>query len=139
MNYTDWIRAVNTALTQTASLTLDVTATLNGGKLDITVDSRGVNGDTQGKLQLWIVEDGITAMQLMPDGDANADYVHNHVLRAAVNGAWGDDFSLAEGATDSRNYTGFALDEAWNVQRLRVVAFVYNDDGVQQAAVVGVE
>ena len=79
-----------------------------------------------------VLEDGITAMQLMPDGSANREYVHNHVLRTAVNGAWGESFTINEGETKQQTLSQ-AVDSKWNTANLSIVAFVYNDDGVEQA------
>ena len=78
------------------------------------------------------MEDGITAMQLMPDGSANSQYVHNHVFRVAVNGTWGEDFELQEDETKMTSHTQ-VIDPSWNPANLSVVAFVYNDQGVLQA------
>ena len=69
----------------------------------------------------------------MPDGPANQEYIHNHVFRAAVNGMWGEDFSVEEGKTVERIMTQ-ALESNWNKEQLSIVVFVYNDSGVQQAA-----
>ena len=91
----------------------------------------GVDGNTQGKLQLWLVEDEVTAFQMMPDGTRNDNYIHNHVFRAAVNGEWGDDITVQEGYSIDKDYT-FNLDEEWNPDKISIVAFVYNDSGVLQ-------
>ena len=85
------------------------------------------------KLQIWLVEDGIVAFQKMPDGTKKADYVHNHVLRDAVNGAWGEDFELE--AQDTKAFAhSYDVPANWNMDQLYVVAFAYNDDRVIQAA-----
>ena len=68
----------------------------------------------------------------MPDGKANASYVHNHVLRAAVNGTWGEDFAIDEGEIRTLVLSK-DIGDGWNAKNLSVVAFVYNDQGVQQA------
>ena len=139
VNYTDWTAAVIKELAKPATLSLGVTAKLNDSKIDIIVSAMGTDGSTQGKLQVWIVEDGITALQLMPDGSSNANYVHNHVLRAAVNGAWGEDISVSESVTTEKAYNGIAVADDWNTSHLSIVAFVYNDQGVQQATRAKVE
>ena len=93
----------------------------------------GTDGNTTGKLQIWLLEDRIEAMQLMPDGTANSKYLHNHVLRTAVNGTWGEDFSIKEGETKVVKKS-LERDLSWDYNTLSIVAFVYNDKGVQQAA-----
>ena len=74
----------------------------------------------------------------MPDGTANTSYVHNHVLRAAVNGTWGEDFTIKEGEQKTLTLSMDVEDE-WNARNLSIVAFVYNDQGVQQAVKAKVE
>lgn len=132
VNYTDWARVVKEELAKTAPLRMKMTAQLVAGQIEIALETLGTDGRTAGKLQVWIVEDQITALQLMPDGTANADYVHNHVLRAAVNGPWGDEFAISEGEQKSQVMTAI-VEEGWKPANLSVVAFVYNDAGVQQA------
>ena len=85
------------------------------------------------KLQLWIVEDNITAFQKMPDGKTKNDYVHNHVLRDAVNGAWGDEFSLEANETKEFTYA-YSIPSSWKTADLAIVAFAYNDEKVVQVA-----
>lgn len=132
VNYTDWAKAVKEELTKTAPLDMSLSATLSDGQVQIHLSEYGTDGQTTGKLQVWLLEDQITAMQLMPDGTADADYVHNHVLRAAVNGTWGEDFTIGEAEIKEQELTQI-LDATWDPQHLSVVAFVYNDNGVVQA------
>lgn len=132
VNYPDWTRTVREELQKTAPLQLRLGAVLHGDQVDIAVEAMGTDGSTSGRLQVWLLEDSITAMQLMPDGKRKDDYVHNHVLRTPVNGAWGDEFAVAEGET-SRAVLSQTVDEAWNRRQLSVVAFVYDGQGVQQA------
>ena len=82
---------------------------------------------------MWLIEDSITALQMMPDGTANYQYQHNHVLRASMNGEWGDDFTLNEGETKDLSFS-IAAENAWQLSNLRIVAFVYNAEGVIQVA-----
>ncbi|MBO4811340.1 MAG: Omp28 family outer membrane lipoprotein [Prevotella sp.] len=86
---------------------------------------------SSGQLQVWITEDDITALQDQ-NGTIIRDYTHNHVLRAAVNGDWGEAINWG-GADASRelHYTA-TLQPGWNTKNLGIVAFVYNDDGVVQ-------
>ena len=132
VNYTDWPKAVKEELARTAPLNMKLGARLEQGQLAIGLSVFGTDGQTAGKLQVWVLEDQITALQLMPDGTANTSYVHNHVLRAAVNGLWGDAFAIGEGETKELAFST-AVGEGWNAANLSVVAFVYNDQGVQQA------
>lgn len=133
INYTELAAAVKEELSKPASVSLKVSATAdNDHTLHIHISAIGINDTVTGKLQLWILENNIIALQLMPDGSANADYVHNHVFRKAVNGTWGEDITIREGETKDWEYTQ-AIESVWNVNNLSVVAFVYNDNGVIQA------
>ena len=135
VNYTDWPAIVKEELAKPAPLTIKAEATMDndGHMIDINLTMTGTDGNTTGKLQIWLLEDRIEAMQLMPDGTANSKYLHNHVLRTAVNGTWGEDFSIKEGETKVVNKS-LKRDLSWDYNTLSIVAFVYNDQGVQQAA-----
>lgn len=130
-NYTDWTKDVSTALAHTTGLQMEVKAERNGDNIDITVNEVMMDGNYSGKLQVWLLEDSITALQLMPDGSANREYVHNHVLRTPVNGTWGEDFTIAEGEQKEQAMTQ-KIDAAWKADNLSIVAFIYNDNGVEQ-------
>ena len=141
-DYTNWTSIVRQALQDTASLSLTLAATYDGAThtASATVRALGTRGTTDGRLQLWVVEDSITDVQLMPDGSTNREYVHNHVFRTAVNGTWGTPFRIAEGETtflhegEPTDEAIFAIemDAAWVPQHVSVVAFVYDDAGVAQ-------
>jgi hypothetical protein len=60
--------------------------------------------------------------------------MHNHVFRDAINGTWGEDVTLTLGEQKVIEHKDFTLDVAWKPENLSVVAFVYNNDGVLQAA-----
>jgi hypothetical protein len=130
-NYTDWTAAVRQQMSQPSSIKMALTATLSNGQIAISVEEEPYS-DYSGKLQVWVLEDGITALQSMPDGTNNANYVHNHVLRTPVNGTWGQDISLTKGTKAQQSMTQ-AVDPEWNTEKLSIVAFVYNDSGVEQA------
>lgn len=130
--HTDWAAAVREELSKSAPLELGVSATQSSNQLYITISAHGTDGLVKGKLQVWLLEDSIVAMQMMPEGGVETDYVHNHVLRATVNGMWGDDFSINEGEIKDTLLT-FQPETAWKPEHLSIVAFVYNNEGVMQA------
>ena len=100
------------------------------GTIEIDVEYLAVK-DFLGKLQIWITEDGIVAPQMLPDGTLDSNYIHNHVLRSAVNGTWGDDISWPSGSQGMLKFSA-ELQQDWNPLHLSVVAFVYDDKGVHQ-------
>ena len=138
-DYPSWGTIVRDELSKTAPLVLQVNVScdVNSRQMTVTAICQGTDGNTQGKLQLWVIEDGITAFQYMPDGSTNREYVHNHVFRASVNGTWGTDINVVEGAVNT-TYFDCTLDEAWVPENLWVVGFVYNNHGVCQATKVKV-
>ena len=134
-NLNNWAAEVGLIISEKANLSVNIANAYDAKtrKLTTKVEAFGVNGTVSGKLQVWIVEDGIKAMQLMPDGSANQEYIHNHVFRAAVNGTWGEDITVKEGETTSNDYS-YVLPETGNADNISVVAFVYNGNGVENVA-----
>lgn len=134
-HYNNWAAMVGTIISEKANLSVKIANAYDADKrtLTTTVEADGVNGTVNGKLQVWIVEDGVPALQMMPDGSANKEYIHNHVFRAAVNGTWGEDVTVKEGETTKKQYQ-YVLPEAWNADNIAIVAFVYNDGGVENVA-----
>lgn len=134
-HYNNWAAMVGTIISEKANLSVKIANAYDAATrtLTTTVGADGVNGTVNGKLQVWIVEDGVKALQMMPDGKSNKEYVHNHVFRAAVNGTWGEDVTVKEGETTTKQYS-YVLPETWNADNIAVVAFVYNDGGVENVA-----
>lgn len=134
-HYNNWAAMVGTIISEKANLSVKIANAYDAATrtLTTTVGADGVNGTVNGKLQVWIVEDGVKALQMMPDGKSNKEYIHNHVFRAAVNGTWGEDVTVKEDETTTKQYQ-YVLPEAWNADNIAVVAFVYNDGGVENVA-----
>lgn len=134
-HYNNWAAMVSTIISEKANLSVKIANAYDAATrtLTTTVGADGVNGTVNGKLQVWIVEDGVKALQMMPDGKSNKEYIHNHVFRAAVNGTWGEDVTVKEGETTTKQYS-YKLPEAWNADNIAIVAFVYNDSGVENVA-----
>lgn len=130
----DWIGKTAYDLKEAAQINISLANTYHSASntVDITTELVGSGSTTiNGKLQLWVTEDSINAYQLMPDGSRNDAYIHNHVLRAAVNGTWGDDVTVAPGQSLAKSYE-MKLDSSWKANHLYIVAFVYDEDGVKQ-------
>lgn len=135
--YTAWAASVRNELQKTALLSIHVdneyAETTRQLSIHTTLESvKGIN-EVSGKLQLWLVEDGITSIQVMPDNSYNQAYVHNHVFRDAVNGTWGEDVTMEEGTPTETDHT-YTIPADWKPNKVAVVAFVYNDSGVLQVA-----
>lgn len=130
MEYQMWGSAVKEELEQksTVDLTLRTSAT-ETGEMQIQVVCTP-SGNYNGKLQLWLLEDNIVARQAQPDGKMQKEYNHMHVYRASINGIWGTDIDLSQAVVTS-DFTYKVNPEAYNLEQLSVVAFVYNDQGVE--------
>lgn len=132
VNYTDWVTKVREEMQKTSSIKMELEATISGDQINIKVIEENLDSVVyNGFLQVWVLEDSITATQKMPDGSANKNYVHNHVLRSAVNGSWGDAIHLDANEPVEKAYP-LSIDAAWDFSHLSIVAFVYNNSGVEQ-------
>lgn len=131
-----WQGAVFMAGLTAPKVKIALSAKMNGGKLDITADLNAEETMAGAHCQLWIVEDNIVTLQ--QDGkEYIMDYVHNHVYRSSPNGIGGtrigDETSTQIVAND------IILDTRWNIDNLKVIAFVYTNGDVLQAEEVKVE
>jgi hypothetical protein len=100
-------------------------------------------GAADDRIVVYLIENNLVSLQKdyrLPSPSDVPDYQHQHVLRASLNGTWGD--ALADrgpvpgpGTRLTRNYT-FTLPSGWDAANCQVVAFVYSASagGVRQAA-----
>ena len=135
MDKTVWTDALQYMLTLDTSLDIRVKAEQksdNAADISVKVICTREEAAVSGKLQVWLTEDHIVAQQDSM-GVHLANYVHNHVLRAAVNGEWGEDVSVSGQAAQQELHYTATLSPAWKAENLSVVAFVYNYQGVEQA------
>ena len=78
----------------------------------------------------FLTESGIISAQ-QNESQVDLDYVHNHMLRASLNGTWGelvgeDGLAVADAVlTDEFSIT---LNDGWNAENCSVVAFIYSND-----------
>ena len=127
-----WGTLVREAIQVPTDLKLTLAAVKDSLDNKLHVHLTVVNGDPiNGRLQLWLTESNITALQMMPDGTANQSYVHNHVFRRSINGTWGQDYVAAQGEIRDLDFD-CELDETWKPENLAVVAFIESANGVEQ-------
>lgn len=129
-----WPELIRKELEKPTSLSINLEAHYNNDSTQMEITALMLpETDANAKLQLWVTESNITAMQ-KDNGVLKTDYVHNHVFRSSANGTWGEDIALKSNIYSTATAT-VDVKENWNVRNLAVVAFVYNDkDGVMQAA-----
>ncbi len=130
-DHTSWNTRIREEIQKPTSIQLYGNVSLADNKIRISTEIQNSGDEINSKLQLWIVEDNIPAFQLMPDGTMNENYIHHHVLRAAVNGLWGDHICIPKNNSLKKEFE-MVLDKEWKVKDLVVVAFVYDDSGVLQ-------
>ena len=58
--------------------------------------------------------------------------MHNHVLREALNGNWGEPITFAEDTVRIQKH--YTINEKYKAKDCYLVAFTYNGNGVTQAA-----
>jgi hypothetical protein len=113
-----------------ADLTITNTYDTATRNVAIRVDTEWLmDGDagTNYKLQVYVIEDHITAYQL--DGSTPVpSYDHRHMLRGAVNTNWGTVISnTSTGTIDTQNFN-YTIDVSWVEANCEVVAFVYKEN-----------
>lgn len=139
-----WSRNLPTLVSSEADLKIAIDNEYNEATRSLTVDIDLDYVNAQGTdnyLSVYIVEDSIVQPQIdnrrPPDQQKILDYVHNHVLRGAVNGKWwGERLSetaIAAGAKLNRKYT-IALKEGWKPEHCEIIAFVHRYDPTYSVA-----
>ena len=130
LKHTEWAAYARQAFAQEPQAAITLAAEIINDSIFIHTELQSENA-LSGKLQLWITESNITAVQ-QNGGTLDVQYQHHHVYRAAANGIWGEEVSLTHGTTLKTTHS-IALRDNWDISNLSVVAFVYNEsDGVLQ-------
>lgn len=126
-----WSADIRKALEKPSDVEMSLTAICTDGKkIEISTEVSPYDNITA-NLQLWVVENGIEAIQRTRQG-FKTDYIHNNVFRGAVNGLNGESVQLI--TREPQQFTHeIAVKDNWNVENLSIVAFVYDSSGVIQA------
>lgn len=120
----------NQALAQPALLSIAIdnwTFNPSTRELSITVSGSSIVDMPDARISLYITEDDIHASQQSTTGTIQ-NYQHNHVLRAAVGGSWGEAISITAGGNYSKTFT-YTIPATWKARTCRAIVFVnrYND------------
>lgn len=135
----EWMQKASEALIIPAYVTITAETEYDSESRELTVDYTVNFGNVIDKklhATVWLVESHIMGTQAMPDGSQNLDYEHNHVLRASLNGDWGEYIGERfDSDSEVKRIASMTLDEKWVAENCHVVVYVYNDDDkeVQQA------
>ncbi|MDP2422891.1 MAG: Omp28 family outer membrane lipoprotein [Bacteroidales bacterium] len=135
----DLAGVVANALEGTAVMDVKITNNYNAALLtaQIKVEVKALASLTRKlMLSIFIVEDSIVSPQKNSYPDLGPDviinYVHRHVLRAAVNGTWGEVLHSGNNELPAQTlYTkiyDYTIKNTWNANNIGVVAFVYDGD-----------
>lgn len=141
----EWMQLASEALAVPASMAIEASASYEEESGNLTVEytvdfGKVVKGSLY--LTVWLVENHIMGTQTMPDGKLNLDYEHNHVLRASLNGDWGEPIgSTFDSDSEVSGKVSVTLDEKWMAENCDVVVYVYRDDNkeVEQAVSIGIK
>ncbi len=121
--------------TTTVTLTPSVTYDEATRQANITVETVSSETVAGAKLQVWVIEDSIVDIQVMPTGKTNKTYVHNHVFRTTVTDRDGKAITLDANKQVTETLS-VAIDDSWVAKNLSIVAFVFNDEGVKQTEII---
>lgn len=141
----DWIQRASEALTVPTYVSLSATCDYNADTRDLEVSYNVEfldNVNRKLNITVWLVENKIMGTQTMPDGKLNLNYEHNHVLRASLNGDWGQELgsTFQEGSRIDGS-ASMTLSEDLVAENCQVVVYVYRDDNkeVEQATSLSIE
>lgn len=128
-----WQEAVDSALSKPIVANIELSATYEEGTRTLTCKAETefyANLSGTYYICVFIVESGIVAPQKDEDAGTILNYVHNHVLRASMNGAWGE----LVGATGTalvgeaqENEYSYVLPEEWIAENCGIVTFIYDE------------
>lgn len=137
-NPDEWAAEVRTELAKESPLSIVLEASYNAADNTVEVNTTMMPAATlSGRLNVWVVENGIVAFQRDITAGRIPDYVHNHVYRASLTGTDGEPVSLQQGIHSTATHSIAVRNsdtEVWNPANLSIVAFVSDNSGVLQAA-----
>ena len=127
-----WDAAISQLTSNTPSIGIAIDAQIVSNTIEAKVYVKAFEqNDTLMKIQVFILENGIIDKQLYYGHDPEdiEDYEHEHVLRASINGDWGEDLTEAPFKKDKllRKTYSYSLNSDWNPSNLMLVVIVYND------------
>lgn len=123
----DWNTEAIAALNTPTYIMIDATTSYDATTREVIVDySLDFSDYYNEELSViaWVMENNIVGFQV-DNGDYLFDYVHNHILRASLNGPWGT--SIGSKFNNEQSISGTAsitLDTKWVAENCRIVVFV---------------
>lgn len=114
-----------------AAVAIQVDAEDNQGHTTVTVNLEFLTSVTDKlNITLFVIEDGINAAQLLPDGHTrDEEYIHNHVLRDIITDTWGAEVDCSGNAGEKRMATfEYNAPDYVNLSKCHIVAMLSNRD-----------
>lgn len=136
---TQWMNVVDGFSKIASPLSIELTTNYDESSRKVDVDYEVAFNDIYAdecSVMVWLTEDGIVGSQ-MTAATLLTEYVHNHVLRASLNGVWGE--TIGSGFIYDDTKTGTAsmiLNDAWVADNCDIVAFVFNTNTKEVLQVV---
>ena len=112
-----WAAATAERVVLETGVNLQITCSLDNRK--VTISPKITNKKNENlSLILWLTESKVFGKQIN-NGVLEENYEHNHVLRDAINGVWGESVS--------ENYSKeYLINENWNIDNCSVVGVIIN-------------
>lgn len=129
----DWEAAIDALVTVSAQADIVLTSSYNAASRTLTCKAETTFlEDLSGtyNICMLIVESGIVSPQ-KNEQEVVLDYVHNHVLRASMNGAWGEPVGADGTAIQDElqeNEYNYVIPSEWVSENCGVIVFIYNAD-----------
>jgi len=133
LEFSSWDATISNLMTQTPKVGIAIAAQIKAGKIESQVFVKAFEQcDTLLKLQIFVLENHIIDKQVYYDHDPEdiEDYDHEHILRASLNGDWGEDLTAVPFVKDQmiKKRYSYSLNSKWNSNNLVLVAVVYNNE-----------
>lgn len=132
IEYSAWDASIAQLITQIPKVGIALNAEIISGNIEANIYVKAFEqNDALLKVQAFVLESHIIDKQLDYGQDPQdiEDYEHEHVLRASINGIWGEDLTSIPFMADqiiSKQYS-YTLNSNWNAENLTLVVIVYND------------
>ncbi len=130
-NASAWADAVAEAVEGTPDIRLLTATAFDESTRELKVSAystflREFDDNVNYNLTVCLMEDNIVGKQLKPDGVDTA-YVHRHVFRGTLNGAWGTEINeeIVPNEDIVKSYS-ITMDENFNADNCYVIAYLYN-------------
>ena len=128
-----WVTYVNQEMTKSSSVNMEMISiwddAIKQDSIALKVHFTSNNTDTLA-LNLYLVEDGIVAPQLLPSGSTKTDYVHNNIFRGVVHSSAIKIIGTkVAGNVKLYQLRTKAIDVTkWNIDNMKVIAFIYKEN-----------